>query len=103
MSCGTRRSKRKRKRIEHPLEGLSFQGLSNELRRRIIHALHEKEKVKFMDLVRGLEATDHTRVNFYLKVLKEAGFVQQDSKKAYLLTSSGHRAARSLEYIARNL
>lgn len=80
-----------------------FQGLSNELRRRIIHALHEKEKVKFMDLVRGLEVADHTKVNFHLKVLKEAGFVQQDCRKAYSLTTAGHKAAQSMEYISRNL
>ncbi len=80
-----------------------FQGLSNELRRGIIRALYEKEKVKFMDLVRGLEVTDYTKVNFHLKALKEVGFVQQDSKKAYLLTPSGHKAAQSLEYISKNL
>jgi len=80
-----------------------LQGLSNELRRSIIRALHEKEKIKFMDLVRGLEVTDHTKVNFHLKVLKESGFVQQDRKKYYFLTTAGHKAAQSLEYIAKNL
>lgn len=80
-----------------------FQGLANILRRRILLLLHRQGKTRFMDLVRALEIEDHTKVNFHLKVLREAGFIEQDNRKFYSLTSNGERAAGCLSFISKNM
>ncbi len=84
------------------MDGL-FQGLANILRRRILVFLNRQGKSRFMDLVRALEIEDHTKVNFHLKVLREAGFIDQDMHKRYSLTSNGKRAAACLSFISKNM
>lgn len=84
------------------LDGI-FQGLANALRRQIILLLAQQGKSRFMDLVRALAVDDHTKVNFHLKVLREAGFVQQERDKSYALTAAGQRAASCLSFISKNL
>jgi DNA-binding response OmpR family regulator len=84
------------------LDGV-FQGLANTLRRRILLLLEQQGKCRFMDLVRTLGVEDHTKVNFHLKVLREAGFIRQEPDKTYALTATGARAASCLSYISRNL
>lgn len=84
------------------LDGV-FSGLANTLRRQIIQLLERQGKSRFMDLVRALAVEDHTKVNFHLKVLREAGFVQQEKDKSYALTANGRRAASCLSFISKNL
>ncbi len=84
------------------LDGL-FQGLANALRRQILLVLEQQGKSRFMDLVRTLAVDDHTKVNFHLKVLREAGFVRQEPDKSYALTANGQRAASCLSFISKNL
>lgn len=84
------------------LDGV-FQGLANALRRQLILLLEQQGKSRFMDLVRALAVDDHTKVNFHLKVLREAGFVQQERDKSYALTAVGRRAAACLSFISKNL
>ena len=80
-----------------------FQGLANQLRRQIIFTLKQQGNMRFMELVRALAIEDHTKVNFHLKVLREAGFIEQDQKKCYILTSAGEKAASCLAFINKNL
>ena len=80
-----------------------FQGLANILRRQILILLHHQGKTRFMDLVRALEIKDHTKVNFHLKVLRETGFIDQDIRKLYSLTTNGRRAAECLSFISKNM
>lgn len=80
-----------------------FQGLSNLLRRRIILVLQKEGPYRFMDLVRTLGVEDHTKVSFHLKVLKEAGFIEQNPARQYVLTAVGARAADCLELFSRGL
>ncbi|MDF1613775.1 response regulator [Desulfurivibrio dismutans] len=80
-----------------------FQGLANQLRRQIIFTLKQQGNMCFMELVRALAIEDHTKVNFHLKVLREAGFIEQDQKKCYILTSAGEKAASCLAFINKNL
>lgn len=84
------------------LDGV-FHGLANAMRRQILLVLDRQGQSRFMDLVRILEVGDHTKVNFHLKVLREAGFIQQGQDKTYALTSAGHRAAGCLSFISRSL
>jgi DNA-binding response OmpR family regulator len=80
-----------------------FQGLANLLRRRIIILLQQQGNLRFMDLVRALGVEDHTKVNFHLKVLREAGFIEQNEGKTYTLTTAGNKAAACLAYISKSL
>lgn len=80
-----------------------FHGLANAMRRQILLTLDRNGPRRFMDLVRLLEVEDHTKVNFHLKVLREAGFIQQSGDKGYAITEAGHRAAGCLTYIDKSL
>ncbi len=80
-----------------------FQGLANILRRQIIILLANSGEMRFMDLVRALEVQDHTKVNFHLKILREAGFLEQNDNKRYVLTAAGTKAASCLTFISRNM
>ena len=84
------------------LDGL-FHGLANAMRRQILLVLDRQGQSRFMDLVRLLEVEDHTKVNFHLKVLREAGFIEQGQDKSYTLSDAGHRAAGCLSFISKNL
>jgi len=80
-----------------------FHGVANLLRRRILFILHQEHQCRFMDLVRKLGVSDHTKVNFHLKVLREAGFLEQDADKRYRLTDTGRRTAASLSSMVDEL
>lgn len=80
-----------------------FNGLANGLRRQILQLLSRQGRMRFMDLVRTLEVEDHTKVNFHLKVLREAGFLDHTQDKLYVLTTNGQRAATCLSYICKSL
>ncbi|MFO7578433.1 MAG: response regulator [Pelovirga sp.] len=80
-----------------------FNSLANGLRRQILRLLSRQGPMRFMDLVRALEIEDHTKVNFHLKVLREAGFIDQPLDKLYELTTNGQRASTCLSYICKSL
>jgi len=42
-----------------------------------------------MEITRKLEIEDHTRVVFHLKIMKEAGLIEQNIEKVYSLTKEG--------------
>lgn len=76
----------------------TFQGLANPYRRRIIGLLGTGGPRRFMDIVRCLEVDDHTKVNFHLRVLREAGLIEPTDSRDYRLTAAGRRV---LDCIAR--
>ena len=84
------------------LDGV-FHGLANTMRRQILLLLARQGQSRFMDLVRLLEVEDHTKVNFHLKVLREAGFIAHGQDKTYALTAAGRRAAGCLSFISKSL
>jgi len=84
------------------LDGI-FHGLANLLRRRILQVLRQQGTCRFMDLVRALEVEDHTKVNFHLKILREAGFIAQDEARRYVLTELGDRTSSCVCLIAETL
>jgi len=65
--------------------------LSNQIRRQILVALSKKGEMRFMDITRYLEISDHTKVNFHLKNLKSNNLVSQNQEKAYQLTPQGEK------------
>jgi len=81
----------------------TFSSLSNVTRRKILSLLSKGGKNRFMDIARKLEIEDHTRMNFHLKVLKEADFVEQYDEKYYRLTNHGRKVTECLDFIVKSL
>ena len=77
----------------------TFNSLANSIRREVLFLIHSEGKVKFMDICRKLEIEDHTKVNFHLKVLKDANLLKQDERKCYLLSKAGRKAIDCLQLI----
>jgi DNA-binding response OmpR family regulator len=81
----------------------TFNCLANVMRREILVQLHQEGPSRFMDITRRLGVEDHTKVNFHLKILREAGFVEQDSKKFYQLSAEGRRIINCMQTVIGNL
>jgi len=77
--------------------------LANPLRREILAHVEQEGALRFMDLCRKLQLDDHTRMNFHLKILKEAGFLHQDENKLYLLTSQGSQILGCVRFLMKKL
>jgi DNA-binding NtrC family response regulator len=77
--------------------------LSNPIRRTITQLLSEKTTMRLMELVRELKVDDHTKVLFHLRMLKEAGIVEQTPGKAYMLGGQGTRALECLKILEQHL
>ena len=59
--------------------------------------------MRLMELVRELNIDDHTKVIFHLKILKEAGIIEQDEDKSYSLTNEGIKALECLKVLENYL
>jgi DNA-binding response OmpR family regulator len=68
-----------------------FKCLANIIRRKTLLLLKEHGRLRFMDIARKLGIADHTKVNFHLKILKDADLLEQDGKKQYLLSTKGKK------------
>ena len=76
-----------------------LKSLANATRRSIMLLLLDEGQMRFMDIARHLEIEDHTKVNFHLKVLKDADLLEQDDKKTYRLSTAGKTAIDFLNAI----
>jgi len=87
-------------KFEACLHKLNFEhalsSLTNSTRRNIIKLLHAREKMRLMEITRELGIEDHTKVVFHLRLLKEAGIVEQDGAKLYSLAKEGRKALECL-------
>ncbi|MDT8420173.1 MAG: response regulator [Desulfuromonadales bacterium] len=81
----------------------TFSSLANSIRREILLLIDREGKIRFMDICRRLEIEDHTKVNFHLKVLKEASLVQQDERKYYALSGGGRTVIDCLNTVVKGL
>jgi DNA-binding NtrC family response regulator len=77
--------------------------LSNQIRRQILTALAAKKEMRFMDITRHLEISDHTKVNFHLKNLKSNNLVAQDRGKTYFLTPQGVKMVDCLSLLTQRI
>jgi DNA-binding response OmpR family regulator len=80
----------------------TFNCLANVLRREILQ-LVGRQRIRFMDIVRSLEIEDHTKINFHLKTLRDAGLIRQDDRKFYELTAEGRRIVDCVGHLVKNL
>lgn len=81
----------------------TFHCLANIMRREILFFLNREGRLRFMDLTRRLGVEDHTKVNFHLRILREAGFIEQDAKKFYQLSKEGRRIVTCMQTVISNL
>jgi FixJ family two-component response regulator len=77
--------------------------LSNQIRRDILIALSQKGDMRFMDITRHLEISDHTKVNFHLKNLKTNNLVSQKRDKFYRLTPQGEKIVDGLALLSKKI
>jgi DNA-binding response OmpR family regulator len=73
-----------------------FKCLSNTIRRQTLLLLDRESNLRFMDIARSLEISDHTKVNFHLKILKDAELLEQDGRKYYRLSLQGKKIVTCL-------
>ena len=78
----------------------TFKCLANATRRKTLALLKEHDKLRFMDITRKLDIDDHTKVNFHLKVLKDAALLEQDGRKYYQLSAKGKKIIECLGSIS---
>lgn len=81
----------------------TFGCLANSIRREILLLISRERSVRFMDIARKLGIDDHTKMNFHLKVLKEAGMIEQDARKFYCLSQAGRKVLDCLNTMARHI
>lgn len=94
-------------KFENSLKKLDLEytlnSLSNSIRRNILQALHSKKVMRLMEITRELDIEDHTKVVFHLKMLKEAGIIEQDKEKAYFISKEGKKIIELLKIIETHL
>jgi len=81
----------------------TFGSLAHAIRRQILLLLKQTGKSRFMEISRKLEIEDHTKMNFHLKVLKDAGLIKQNTHKLYLLTPAGEKVIECLNAVVKGL
>jgi DNA-binding NtrC family response regulator len=79
----------------------TMSALSNPIRRTIMRLLFQRNTMRLMELVRELGMDDHTKVIFHLKILREAGMIEQDKDKSYSLVQGGTRALDCLSVLEK--
>ncbi len=80
----------------------TLSSLANPIRRNIIKLLHVRGNMRLMEITRELGIDDHTKVVFHLKLLKEAGIIEQDTDKSYSLAKEGTKTIDCLEMLESN-
>jgi DNA-binding NtrC family response regulator len=81
----------------------TFGSLSHAIRRQILLLLKQTGKARFMEITRKLDIEDHTKMNFHLKVLKDAGLIKQNTHKLYVLTTEGEKVIECLNAVVKGL
>jgi DNA-binding NtrC family response regulator len=77
--------------------------LSNPIRRQILTALSTNGEMRFMDITRTLGISDHTKVNFHLKNLKNNNLIGQNREKSYRLTPQGEKIIECLHLLSKRI
>lgn len=71
--------------------------LASPIRRRVLQMLRTGGAMRLMELVRELGFSDHTKVLFHLRSLRDSELISQDDQKRYCLTPKGESVCACLE------
>ena len=74
----------------------AFSAIASPIRRDILKMLNSRP-MRLMEITRELGIEDHTKVVFHLKMLKEAGIIEQDQEKVYGLSEAGYKTIECLK------
>ena len=77
--------------------------LANPIRRNIIKLLNIRENMRLMEITRELGIDDHTKVVFHLRLLREAGIIEQNEEKSYSLSKEGIKTIDCLRMLENYL
>jgi len=81
----------------------TLSALASPIRRNILKLLRDREETRLMEITRELGIEDHTKVVFHLKMLKEAGIIDQGKGKAYFHSKEGMRMIECLKTLEQYL
>ncbi len=82
----------------------TLDSLVNPLRRYILKLISSRTNMRLTEITRGLDIADHTKVIFHLKLLKEAGIIEQDNDdRSYALTPEGKKVLDCLRIMENYL
>ncbi|KAA0259198.1 response regulator [Deferribacter autotrophicus] len=70
--------------------------LSNKIRRDILQLLFKKDEMRFMEIVRSLNMSDHTKLNFHLKILIKNKLIIHKNQ-IYKITKKGINALQCIK------
>ncbi len=73
-----------------------IKALSNPIRRRALEFLYTKDRVRFREIRDHLDIEDPAKLSFHLKILKQAGLVDQDEDRRYMISPKGRRTIEIL-------
>ncbi len=74
----------------------TIKALSNPIRRGVVELLEKYGKARFTDIKKDLNIEDATKLSFHLKVLRNAGLLEQDDEKIYLPNIKCIKAVRAI-------
>jgi len=77
----------------------TLSALANGTRRNILFLLDLHQFMGVMEITRSLHLSDHTRVLFHLRTLRDAGLTSQDLRRKYHLTSHGRQVLDCLRML----
>jgi DNA-binding NtrC family response regulator len=80
----------------------TLSSLSNQIRRGIVKMIAQNKGMRLMEMTRALGIDDHTKVVFHLKILRDAGIIEQ-KKKTHLLTKEGEKILGCLKILEKHL
>lgn len=81
----------------------TLSALASPIRRNILKLLRGRGDIHLMEITRHLQIEDHTKVVFHLKMLKEAGIIDQSKGRTYFLTKEGIRMTECLKTLEQYL
>jgi DNA-binding response OmpR family regulator len=81
----------------------TLNSIASPIRRNILKLLQTEGPMRLMEITRKLDFDDHTKVVFHLKILKEAGIIEQDREKVYSLSTEGVNTLNCLKTMKQML
>ncbi len=89
-------------REQKDLDGI-LSCLSNPTRTSIMRMIAARKRMRLREISKELDMEDHTKVLFHLRIMKQAGLVEQDKEKHYSLTEEGERTMGCLKILGAHI
>ncbi len=77
--------------------------LSNATRTRIMRMIAARKRMRLREISKELDMEDHTKVLFHLRIMRQAGLLEQDNEKHYALTEEGEKTMGCLKILEAHI